>query len=566
MHNGMTSSQISQVEYLKELDFAIIPPIIPNEISLRGKIATDSVIFDTICSLPEQVPPSYPTFYLVDSGLELKEPHIERPHLYDLNKNGKKSITCRVCIREEQDKLYSPSPIDILHYLYKDFIGLCSQIARKEFDNKKEIFKEFDSYWPNNIDIFWDMQVMPTDCTLYEQITLQYKSKDSITLYTLTDRANVIIDFAKNNGWNYITKKSIYIDIQDKMPIPLPYTYGDLVQLLKQTGKFEQFKKLEKYITSQLLFIGFNLENGEKHFVAVWMDMLSIKGKRKKSSKITGVLYSPFHQKNHFLGGHVESINYNRLMQRGGNKMNSELSSKQKKVAIVGCGSIGSAIAFKLSKSGIRDFILIDPEKLKVSNIGRHQLGMSHVGDSKAIALSKYLEAQFIGLTATPFNNKVELLDIIKLFSDVDFIITAIGSDAPAVEPWLANQVQKGLIPQMITCWLEANGISGHALFTYKDSNFDFDKACDALNILDKDYAASLLEDEVGCNSTYMPYSFLDADIHINHMTSFAISLLSNMKKYAMSSFGNLKPYKQWLKTDTQAFTVMEYDNETFLL
>jgi hypothetical protein len=86
----MTSSQISQVEYLKELDFAIIPPIIPNEISLRGKIATDSVIFDTICSLPEQVPPSYPTFYLVDSGLELKEPHIERPHLYDLNKNGKK--------------------------------------------------------------------------------------------------------------------------------------------------------------------------------------------------------------------------------------------------------------------------------------------------------------------------------------------------------------------------------------------------------------------------------------------------------------------------------------------
>jgi len=90
MHNGMSSSQISQIDYLKELDFAIISPIVPNEISLRGKIATVGVIFDTICSLPKKSPPSYPTFYLVDSGLELKEPHIERPHLYDLNKNGKK--------------------------------------------------------------------------------------------------------------------------------------------------------------------------------------------------------------------------------------------------------------------------------------------------------------------------------------------------------------------------------------------------------------------------------------------------------------------------------------------
>ena len=566
MHSGMTSSQISQIDYLKELDFAIISPIIDNEISLRGKIATDGVIFDTIISLPKKSPPSYPTFYLVDSGLELKEPHIERPHLHDLNKNGKKNVVCRACIREEQDKFYSSSPIDILHYLYKDFVGLCSKIACKEFDSKNEIFEEFDSYWPNNIDIFWDVQGIPTDCTLYEQITLQYNSKDTVTLYMLTDRADVITDFASKNGWICKKRKSIYIDIEDEMPIPLPYTYGNLVKLLKKTNKFEQFKILEKQATSQLFFIGFNLMNGKKHFVGVWMNALPVKGKRKTSSKVTGIMHSPLHQMSYFLGGHVESINYQRLMQRGGNKMNAELSSKQKKVAIVGCGSVGSTIAFKLSKSGIRDFMLIDPEKLKVSNIGRHQLGMSHVGDSKAIALSKYLEAQFIGLSASPFSEKVELLDINDLFSDVDLIITAIGSDAPAIEPWLANQAQQGLIPQMTTCWLEANGISGHALLINKDSNFNFDKACGTLNVLDKNYAASLLEDEVGCNSTYMPYGFLDADIHINHMTSFALSLLGNTEKIAMSSFGNIQPYKRWIKMDLQPYTFVEYDNETFPL
>jgi hypothetical protein len=246
--------------------------------------------------------------------------------------------------------------------------------------------------------------------------------------------------------------------------------------------------------------------------------------------------------------------------------MNAELSSKEKKIAIVGCGSIGSTIAFKLSKSGIRDFVLIDPERLKVSNIGRHQLGMSYVGDNKAIALSKYLESQFIGLKAISSANKVESPDAIDLLSDVDLIITAIGSDAPAVEPWLSDKACKGLIPQMLTCWLEANGISGHALSTKEGNNFNFDKTCNALNILDDDYAASLLEEEVGCNSTYMPYGFLDADIHINHMASFALSLLDNTEKKAMSSFGNLQPYKRWIKMDFQPYTIVEYNNETLPL
>ncbi|MFT5835634.1 MAG: hypothetical protein ACI9RG_000527 [Sulfurimonas sp.] len=566
MHDQMTSSQITQIDYLKELNFTIIPSIINDEVSLRGKIATDGVIFDTIISLPKQVPPSYPTFYLVDSGLELLEPHIERPYPYELSKNTKKNIVCRTCIREEQNKSYSSNPVDLLHYLYKDFVELCTKIARKEFDSKAEIFKEFDSYWPNTIEIYWDIQGIPMDASLYEQVTVQYKSEDNVKLYIVTDRPKNVIDFANKNGWNYKKEKSVYFDIENEMPIPLPYTYGDLVKLLKQTDKFEQFKKLEKRITSQLFFIGFNLESGEKHFVGVWMNAIPVNGKIKKHSKVTGIMHSPLHKANHFLGGHVESIDYNRLMLRGGNKVNAELSSKQKKIAIVGCGSVGSTIAFKLSKSGIRNFVLIDPEKLKAANIGRHQLGMSYVGDNKALALSKHLESQFIGLNAIPSGNKVEFSDTINLLQNVDLIITAIGSDAPAVEPWLADKVSKGLLPQILTCWLEADGISGHALSIKKGDKLNFDQTCDTLNILNREYAASLLETEVGCNSTYMPYGFLDADIHINHIASFALSLLKDTNKKALSSFGNIDPYIKWLVKDVQAWTVMEYEYEALSL
>jgi len=108
-------------------------------------------------------------------------------------------------------------------------------------------------------------------------------------------------------------------------------------------------------------------------------------------------------------------------------------------------------------------------------------------------------------------------------------------------------------------------GICGHALSTKKGDDFSFDKTCNALNILDEDYASSLLE-EVGCNSTYMPYGFLDADIHINHMASFTLSLFGNTDKKVMSSFGNIQPYKKWIKMDFPPYTIVKYDDETLLL
>jgi len=121
----------------------------------------------------------------------------------------------------------------------------------------------------------------------------------------------------------------------------------------------------------------------------------------------------------------------------------------------------------------------------------------------------------------------------------------------------------------MIKCWLEAGGISGHALATKQGSSFDFDKVCDTLNILKPDYATSLLKEEVGCNSTYMPYGFLDADTHISHMARFALSLLNgdnNNNKNAMSSFGDIEFYEKWIDRDIHSWTVVEHNNEALSL
>ena len=575
MHDyQLTSSQAALVEYLKELDFQLISPIINGEVSMRGKVATDGVTFDTIISLPPNVPPSYPRFYIVNSGLELREAHVERPNEVIVSNDGEKAIVCRTCVRDDRDKSYSASPVDLLHHLFVDFQGLCSKIARHEFDSKEEIFREFDSYWCNDYTIYWYLQNEPTDEALIDQIAIEYDIFLSsgkplkISFGIVTDRPNEIIEFAMNAGWRAQKQKTIYIDVGDAISLPLPYTYGDMAEILEKSGKLDPLKRIRKQITSKIVYLGFNLNDTKKHYIGVGMKTINAIGGRnskqgKGNSDSLTILFSSIHRKVSMTGSHIKLIDYNWLMRRGGSIRQSEQASLKKRVAIIGCGSVGGALAFKLSKSGIADFVLIDPEILLASNIGRHQLGMSFVGDYKARAMSRYLSSQFIGLSAKYHCGYIESPEAFSLLHDVDLVISAIGSDAPAVEPWLAELASNGKIPNLVTCWLEADGIAGHALQIKRGDKIAFDAACDSMNLLESVYASTLLESEVGCNSTYMPYGYIDADTHIGRMTHFIISVLHGDISYGMTSTGDISLHSDHLKRDISSWSYMVFNDET---
>ncbi len=575
MHEDeLTYSQVALIEYLKELDFKLIPQIFKGEVSMRGNVATDGVIFDTIVSIPVNVPPSYPKFYLVDTGLELREAHVERPFKLSIGEEGKDVIVCRTCIRDEREKYYSTSPTDLLHHLYVDYLGLCSKIARKEFNSKEEIFREFDSYWCNEYSIFWYMQSEPSDGALIDQINVTYEvplpsgRPAKISFAIVTDRPEEIIAFSANAGWKVERQRSVYFDIADSINLPLPYTYGDMFDLLEKANKIDHLKRVRKQILSRLIYLGINLSDTQKHYIGVGMKDIGVIGGRntkrgKGNGDILTILFSTLHRNVPFTGSHIDSIEYNWLMQRGGSARQRELSFLKKRVAIIGCGSIGSSIAFKLSKGGISDFILVDPENLVPSNIGRHQLGMSFVGDGKARALSRYLSTQFIGMSVEYHIDCIESPGIIDKIRDTDLIITAIGSDAPAVEPWLADLACKGEIPRMIACWLEADGVAGHVLQIGHNEKIMFDDMCDRLNIIDSDYASTLLESEVGCNSTYMPYGYIDADTHIGRMAHYAISILQGNISRGITSTGDLSQHEKYLKTKIPSWSYTVFNDET---
>jgi molybdopterin/thiamine biosynthesis adenylyltransferase len=60
---------------------------------------------------------------------------------------------------------------------------------------------------------------------------------------------------------------------------------------------------------------------------------------------------------------------------------------RERRVAIVGCGSGGSFIARELAKAGVGHFVLVDHDRLEPGNVCRHECGLSEVGRLKVNAI-----------------------------------------------------------------------------------------------------------------------------------------------------------------------------------
>ena len=63
---------------------------------------------------------------------------------------------------------------------------------------------------------------------------------------------------------------------------------------------------------------------------------------------------------------------YQNIFSRNKGILESDIMS-QKKVIILGCGSVGSLVALELARAGVKYFILVDADVVEYHNICRHQ-------------------------------------------------------------------------------------------------------------------------------------------------------------------------------------------------
>lgn len=210
----------------------------------------------------------------------------------------------------------------------------------------------------------------------------------------------------------------------------------------------------------------------------------------------------------------VRDCSQNRLFSRGGIGHLFPIS----KVAIVGCGSLGSHLANLLADCGIKQFSLFDYESLSVDNVARHLCGYFHVGSAKTSAIYFYLKLKNpnISCDCTDVNIHTVLRSSIDLLNECDaiFITTAdIAIDAHTI----SCLCERTIIKPLIIMWLEPYAIAAHVIVLQKPQDIFAELYDGQFN-----YKYSVLQHaddyqkrDSGCQATYVQYSSLHVEMFV---------------------------------------------------
>ncbi len=179
-----------------------------------------------------------------------------------------------------------------------------------------------------------------------------------------------------------------------------------------------------------------------------------------------------------------------------------------RRVALLGCGSLGSGIAELLAKSGVRHLTLVDPELLTYDNIGRSSLGAEAVGQNKASALKSKIERALPHVTchAVP----TSWVDMSRQLSSYDLTISTM---AIWQENVLLNRLAiEASIRPIVYAWLEPHALAAHAVCIRSSAvclecGFQLNGQP---NRVATRWSGNTREAEPGCGGSFQPYGAID--------------------------------------------------------
>ncbi len=218
------------------------------------------------------------------------------------------------------------------------------------------------------------------------------------------------------------------------------------------------------------------------------------------------------------------------------------------KVLIIGCGSLGSDIAFLLARSGINHLTFVDNKRLRPENSYRHFLGLNYSRflDYKVEALRKELTRRYPYCEIKCFSNDVfSIIGSDLDLKEYDLIISAIGE--PNKNKIVNEYLITSSVPYIIT-WIEAYGIGGHALYINPEYPGCFECLFD--DIQNKEAFAiegeqPFVKNTGGCAGAFTPYGSVSvmetATMAANITVDFLNSSLQIQKNALYSWRGNPK-------------------------
>ncbi|MCE8039810.1 ThiF family adenylyltransferase [Halomonas sp. MCCC 1A11062] len=226
----------------------------------------------------------------------------------------------------------------------------------------------------------------------------------------------------------------------------------------------------------------------------------------------------------------VRVFNQENVVQRGG----GSTSLADKKVAVVGIGSVGSEIVHKLAAAGIRHLHLVDPDCYQIDNLYRHVLPQAYIDMPKAIGMVHQCHAQFPWSDARhSYKSLIEFSQKYPL-DFYDLIVIAIGN--PTHERFFKQYLlDNNINVTTLNCWLEGYGVGGHAvldacgkegclLCAYVDLNDGSRGLQSNLNFIEANQ--DVMKSIAGCGSQFINYGAVSSAQTATMAASLAIRYL----------------------------------------
>ncbi len=347
----------------------------------------------------------------------------------------------------------------------------------------------------------------------------------------ITDYAKKMDQKANISGFN----SCLYLPLPIVPTPPFPTTNKDIFLFLRSIDRFLEATLLKFLVKNNFsgTVIASVMVRDSIGFIS-WQHKAPKKStvtKGFRPGKVTPEIYKQRASLLEVTRHSVERIDDDRLQRRIGN---FDAMLKEKRICIIGVGSIGSNLAFDLAKSGIENLILVDPESLRPENVARHLCGMSETGFHKVQVVKRRIEQHLphINIEAHPKSLHQILMDDLDIILRNDLIISATG--ATAIERRL-NQIQHDTpeCPSILYTWIEPYGVAAHAVLIDNDPTSGCFECC-LSDDLSYRFSVGMFKrgegvmQEGGCQTTYTPYSSIDTDQASSLAARLSLSRITN--------------------------------------
>jgi hypothetical protein len=222
----------------------------------------------------------------------------------------------------------------------------------------------------------------------------------------------------------------------------------------------------------------------------------------------------PFLSTAKFVRCDVQDISTDRLLRRSAGE--KAASQAERRLTLVGCGSLGGFLIDVLARHGFGRLLLIDKETLHPSNLARHILGWPWLYRHKAEGLTElvrqHLPETTVGFEPQDFREQAAW----KRLVEFDAALTIMATGDTNSELTLSRHCTRGDVGACVFTWLEPNLAGAHLVYQPRGGQslecLHTDNG--AGHILYKnrlvDNPDKFIQREAGCQTTFTPFAGAD--------------------------------------------------------